>query len=132
MRLARNLLGLTLTIVTIVLSAGTARADARSARLEGIRLYEAGRFPEAIPYFNQVLARKGRDLEILIKRGAVIFERTNPRKRSPISTESTSTARGSRQHLGLARSSRRNPPGFPNPRPGCRLPRAGEIAGSRS
>ncbi len=80
MRVARNMLGLTLTIVTIVLSAGTARADTRSARLEGIRLYEAGRFSDAIPYFDQVLARKGRDLEILIKRGACYLRTNQPEK----------------------------------------------------
>src|SRR5271157_701210 len=80
MRFARDMLGLTLTIVTIVLSDGTARADTRSARLEGIRLYEAGRFAEAIPYFDQVLARKGRDLEILIKRGACYLRTNQPEK----------------------------------------------------
>ncbi len=80
MRVARNMLGLTLAIVTIVVSAGTARADTRSARLEGIRLYDAGRFSEAIPYFDQVLARKGRDLEILIKRGACYLRTNQPEK----------------------------------------------------
>jgi len=74
------MLGLTLTIVTIVLSDGTARADTRAARLEGIRLYDAGRYPEAIPYFDEVVARKGRDLEILIKRGACYLRTNQPEK----------------------------------------------------
>jgi len=80
MRVAREMLELTLAIVTIVLSPGTAQADTRAARLEGIRLYAAGRFSEAIPYFDQVLARKGRDLEILIKRGACYLRTDQPEK----------------------------------------------------
>jgi tetratricopeptide (TPR) repeat protein len=80
MRIARDWLWLTLTVVTIVLLGPTARADSRTARLEGIRLYEAGRFAEAIPYFDQVLARKGRDLEILIKRGACYLRTNQPAK----------------------------------------------------
>ena len=50
------------------------------ARLEGLALYKAGRFKEAIPYFDQVLARHGRDLEILIKRGACYITLDEPVK----------------------------------------------------
>jgi tetratricopeptide (TPR) repeat protein len=78
MRLATNCLWLTLTVMTIVLFGPTARADTRAARLEGIRLYEAGRFAEAIPYFDQVLARKSRDVEILNKRGACYLRTNQP------------------------------------------------------
>jgi tetratricopeptide (TPR) repeat protein len=80
MRIARDWLWLTLTIVTIVLAEPPAKGDTRSARLEGIRLSETGRFAEAIPYFDQVLARKGRDLEILIKRGACYLRTNQPAK----------------------------------------------------
>ena len=53
-----------------VLAVGPAKGDATSAaRLEGLRLYGAGHFAEAIPYFDQVLARHPRDLEILNRRG---------------------------------------------------------------
>jgi tetratricopeptide (TPR) repeat protein len=70
----------TLTVVTILLSRPIAQADTRSARLEGIRLYEAGRFAEAIPYFDEVLGRKGRDLEILNRRGACYLRTNQPEK----------------------------------------------------
>jgi len=80
MRFARQLLALTLAVVTIALSDGMARADTRSARLEGIRLYAAGRFAEAIPFFDQVLIHKGRDLEILLKRGACYLRTNQPEK----------------------------------------------------
>lgn len=80
MRLAKDWLWLTLTIVAIVLFPSAIRADTRTARLEGIRLYEAGRFAEAIPYFDQVLAKKGRDLEILIKRGACYLRTNQPER----------------------------------------------------
>ncbi len=80
MRFARDWLWVSLTIVTVVLSVSSVRADTRSARLEGIRLYEAGRFAEAIPYFDQVLARKGRDLEVLIKRGSCYLRTNQPAK----------------------------------------------------
>ena len=80
MQVARVMLGLTLTIMTIVLTDASAQADTRSARLEGIRLYRTGRYAEAIPYFEQVLARKNRDLEVLIKRGACYLQTNQPEK----------------------------------------------------
>ena len=48
--------------------------------MTGLRLYESGQFPQAIPYFDQVLASHKRDLEILIKRGACYLRMNQPEK----------------------------------------------------
>ena len=45
-----------------------------------LRLYESGKFQEAVPYFDQVLARHNRDLEILIKRGSCYLRMNQPLK----------------------------------------------------
>jgi tetratricopeptide (TPR) repeat protein len=59
----------------------TARADnTNDARLTGIRLLESGRFAEAIPYFDRVLASHGRDIEILNKRGICFLRTDQPEK----------------------------------------------------
>jgi tetratricopeptide (TPR) repeat protein len=71
---------LSLAVVTIVSSHEGAHADTRAARHEGIQLCEAGRYAEAIPLFDQVLARKGRDLEVLIKRGICYLRTNQPEK----------------------------------------------------
>ncbi len=74
----------TTTIVAIFLGmtpGPAAQAGSRSdARVEGLALYQAGRFREAIPYFDQVLARRGRDLEILVRRGACFLKIDQPEK----------------------------------------------------
>src|SRR5262249_54821325 len=84
--------GWTMRLPTIVLAAGLVvaistsggnAAKARgtnSARLEGLSLYTAGRFREAIPYFDEVLGRHARDLEILIKRGSCYLRLDQPEK----------------------------------------------------
>ena len=51
-----------------------------AARAEGIELYRAGRYAEAVPHFDEVLARHGRDLEILVKRGACYLALDQPEK----------------------------------------------------
>ncbi len=70
-----------MTILPSVLVVGPARANAtNAAQLEGLRLYEAGRFAEAIPYFNQVLQRHPRDTTILNKRGICYLRTEQPEK----------------------------------------------------
>jgi tetratricopeptide (TPR) repeat protein len=57
-------------LTMILLAVGPASASSTSAaELEGLRLYAAGRFAEALPYFNQVIERHPHDLAILNKRG---------------------------------------------------------------
>ena len=78
-RIAR-VVGLT-TILLSVLAGGPARGNATSAaQLEGLRLCAAGRFAEAIPYFNQVLERHPRDTTILNKRGICYLRTKQPEK----------------------------------------------------
>jgi tetratricopeptide (TPR) repeat protein len=50
------------------------------AREEGIKLYHAGHYEEALLCFDQVLARHRRDLEILVKRGACYLKLNQPEK----------------------------------------------------
>ena len=61
--------------------AGRTRDPTRADRDEGLRLYEAGQFAEAIPYFDRVLERHHRDIEVRLKRGACYRRRpTSPQK----------------------------------------------------
>ncbi len=48
------------------------------ARNEGIKLYHAGHYAEALLCFDEVLARHGRDLEIRVKRGACYLQLNKP------------------------------------------------------
>ena len=48
------------------------------ARDEGIKLYQAGHYEEALLCFDQVLARHARDLEIRVKRGACYLQLNKP------------------------------------------------------
>ena len=60
-----------------LLSCASSQAESTSATLlEGIRLYKAGQFTEAIPYFDQVLAKHPRDISTRNKRG-ICYLRTN-------------------------------------------------------
>lgn len=67
-------------IAAIVLAQplGLAQADSHSARLEGLTLYKQGRYAEAIPYFDQVLAAHTRDVEIHNKRGVCFLKLDKP------------------------------------------------------
>src|SRR5579883_2067027 len=49
-------------------------------RAEGFRLYEEGRYREAIPYLDAVLSRKHRDIEAAIKRGNAYLRLNQPEK----------------------------------------------------
>ncbi len=74
----------TTTILAILLGmthgAAAQAGPASDARVEGLALYRAGRFSEAIPHFDQVLVRHGRDVEILVKRGACYLKIGEPEK----------------------------------------------------
>ncbi len=64
-----------------LVAAGRAQADpTRADRDQGLRLYQAGRFAEAIPYFDRVLERHHRDIEVRIKRGACYVATDQPSK----------------------------------------------------
>jgi tetratricopeptide (TPR) repeat protein len=77
-RIAR-VIGLVMGLATI--AAGRAHADpTRADRDMGLRLYEARRYAEAIPYFDRVLERHHRDNEIRIKRGACYVVTNQPEK----------------------------------------------------
>jgi tetratricopeptide (TPR) repeat protein len=79
MRLPRIALRISLTIVLGVTIVEVALASGTNdARFAGLGLYHAGKFQEAIPYFDQVLASHKRDLEILIKRGACYLQLNRP------------------------------------------------------
>src|SRR5262249_45730766 len=73
-----------IAIMTWVLgmaAAFPARGDGTSAaRTEGMRHYSAGRFAEAIPYFDHVVARHRRDLEVLLRRGTCSLRTDQPEK----------------------------------------------------
>ena len=63
------------------MTAARAHADpTRADRRQGLRLYEAGRFAEAIPYFDRVLERHNRDIEVRLKRGACLLRTNQPQK----------------------------------------------------
>ena len=79
MRLPRVVLGIGLTIVLGVTIDGIALASGTNdQRLIGLQLYDSKQYQQAIPYFDQVLARHKRDLEILIKRGACYLVLNQP------------------------------------------------------
>ena len=70
-----------LAMAMAAMAAGRAHADpTRADRDEGLRLYEAGRFAEAIPYFDRVLERHHRDIEVRLKRGACYVATNQPAK----------------------------------------------------
>src|SRR5262245_33987691 len=70
-----------LVMALAAMSAGQAYADpTRADRDQGLRLYEARRFAEAIPFFDRVLERHHRDIEIRIKRGACYVVTNQPAK----------------------------------------------------
>ena len=70
-----------LTLATTAMAPGVACADpTRADRDQGLRLYEARRFAEAIPYFDRVLERHHRDIEVRLKRGACYVVTNQPEK----------------------------------------------------
>jgi tetratricopeptide (TPR) repeat protein len=79
MRVARG--ARVLCVWTTVLCSAVAAARGQpvhDARGEALRLYEAGRFAEALPLFDQVLARQPRDIDALNKRGCIYLRMNRP------------------------------------------------------
>src|SRR5580704_11652112 len=72
---------ISLAIVLSIATIRTTRASGTNdARFTGIGLLSAGKYAEAIPYFDQVLARHARDVEILNKRGICYLRTEQPEK----------------------------------------------------
>lgn len=71
-------LGPTVVLCALVAAAAAPGQSVHDARAEAIRLYDAGRYAEALPYLDQVLARKPRDIELLNKRGCVHIRMNHP------------------------------------------------------
>ncbi len=70
-----------LAMAMAAMGAGRVHADpTRADRDEGLRLYAAGQFAQAIPYFDRVLERHHRDLEVRLKRGACYVATNQPAK----------------------------------------------------
>jgi tetratricopeptide (TPR) repeat protein len=64
-----------------IVAASPARGDSTSAsQEEGLRLYSAGNFAEAIPYFDQVLARHHNNVQVLNARGVCYLRTEQPEK----------------------------------------------------
>ncbi len=81
MRVARVVLatGLVITSASFCMR-GALAGGTNGARAEGIKLYQAGHFEEALLCFDEVLSRHSRDLEILIKRGVCYVKLDKPEK----------------------------------------------------
>ncbi len=67
-----------LATLVLVPTPRLAQAGDNSARLQGLRLYDKGRYAEAIPYFSQVLSPHSRDIEIFNKRGVCFLKLNQP------------------------------------------------------
>ncbi len=81
MRLPKLLLKTCVTVVLGMTIVPFARAGGTNgSRGRRASPYESGRFQDAIPYFDQVLASHNRDYEILIKRGSCYLRTNQPLK----------------------------------------------------
>ncbi len=76
-----------LAVVTLVgswawsIAAGSAGANSvHDARGEALRLYAEGRYQEALPYLDQVLAKKHHDLDLLNKRACIYIRMNQPQR----------------------------------------------------
>ena len=75
------MLAMCLAAGCVMVCAGETRAGgANDARLEGLKLYQSGHYAEALLCFDEVLARRGRDLEILNKRAGCYLALEQPEK----------------------------------------------------
>jgi tetratricopeptide (TPR) repeat protein len=81
MPLPRTAPGIVLAVVLLGAPPFHARASGTNEdRQAGLALYRAGRFAEAIPHFDKVLASHRRDIEVLITRGACFLRVEQPEK----------------------------------------------------
>lgn len=58
-------------------------AGVHDARGEALRLYAAGRYQEALPFFDEVLRHKPHDLDSLNKRGCIYLRMNQPERALP-------------------------------------------------
>jgi tetratricopeptide (TPR) repeat protein len=68
-------------VLVLVFGAGGLSAVAQQTsdlRSEAFRLYDAGRYREALPYLDTLLSRKHRDIEAHIKRGGIYLRLDQP------------------------------------------------------
>lgn len=75
-RLTRVLIAWALLGSCVVGSASA--GSVHDARGEALRLYDAGRYQEALPFFDEVLKHKPRDLDSRNKRGCIYIRRNQP------------------------------------------------------
>ena len=95
MRLTRVPLAASLTILLALTCVSLAPAESvNDLRYQAFQLYEQGRFREAVPLLDQVIARHHRDIEALIKRGNCYVRLDQPTApRCPISSRPSTTTR---------------------------------------
>ena len=67
-----------LAVLALAPPGSTPAQSVHDARTEALRLYDAGRYQEALPLFNRVLERKHRDIESLNKRGCIYVRMNQP------------------------------------------------------
>lgn len=58
-------------------------------RGEALRLYDAGRYQEALPLIDEVLSQKRRDIDLLNKRGCIYIRMNQPARALPDLNEAT-------------------------------------------
>jgi tetratricopeptide (TPR) repeat protein len=81
MRLTRLRAFVSLTIMLVVTMMPLARAASTAeARQEAFRLYEAGRFEDAVGLLDRVIENHPRDIEAIIKRGNSLLRLDRPQK----------------------------------------------------
>ncbi len=68
------------TAMAILLSHPALADPTHADRNQGLELYKAHRYAEAIPYFDRVLERHRRDMEVRLKRGACFVATDQPEK----------------------------------------------------
>jgi tetratricopeptide (TPR) repeat protein len=68
------------TAIVIVFSSDARAENTSPTLMEGMRLYQAGQFAEAIPYFDKVLTRHPNDISTLNKRGICYLRTDQPSK----------------------------------------------------
>ncbi len=91
-------------IAVEIVAASPVRGDSTSAaQVEGLRLYRAGNFAEAIPYFDQVLAKHHNNVEILNIRGICYLRTEQPEKALADFDRINRRSRAGREPLGRVR-----------------------------
>ena len=80
MHAARWARSISAALVITVAASGVGHAQSnRDLRAEAFRLYAAGQYRESLPYFEELLRRKPRDIEARHKRGAAYLRLNQPK-----------------------------------------------------